>query len=426
MSHPLVRHQFTAKVLLLLTLFTSLSAFATNGLFSLGYGARQTAIAGSGVAFPQDALIATINPAGVVFLDEQSEINAQYFSPNREYTVAGPSRAPAPNSPPPYPGGTVGSDSEHFLIPSMAFNWALSPVSAVGFAVYGNGGMTTDYSSSETPYGAGSFAADHAGVDYAQVFANVNYSRKFADGKASWGVAAIFNYSFLRMNGLSSFAAYSKDPSALSDNGYDRSFGLGFRVGLMGEILPGLRLGASYQTAIENTFDDYRGLFIHSGEFNIPANAQVGLAADIGPGVLTVDIQQIQYNENDTIGTSSLALLSGSQLGGHSLGFGWDNMTVYKLGYTWADDNGWTWRLGTSYGQQPIPEQEVTFNIVAPGVIEHHYTAGFSKTLANNKEISLALMYAPKKCVRGNSLFVPTDTVELCMSQFSVDVGFSF
>ncbi len=40
---------------------------ATNGLFQIGYGSRQAGIAGSGVAFPQDPLIAAINPAGVVY-----------------------------------------------------------------------------------------------------------------------------------------------------------------------------------------------------------------------------------------------------------------------------------------------------------------------------------------------------------------------
>ncbi len=62
---------------------------ASNGLFALGYGARQVGIAGGGVAFPQDALIAAINPAGVVFVGEQMEIDIQYFSPSREYTVSG-------------------------------------------------------------------------------------------------------------------------------------------------------------------------------------------------------------------------------------------------------------------------------------------------------------------------------------------------
>lgn len=409
-----------ASTLLLLSCTIIPNATASNGLFALGYGAKQVGIAGSGVAFPQDALIAAINPAGVVFVGEQNNTNLQYFSPSRGYTVDGPMGASGP-----LPGPTVYSDSEIFFIPSAGFSRSISPSASVGIAVYGNGGMNTDYATRDTPFGVGVYGGDHTGVDYGQIFANLNYSRKFADNKASWGLAAIFNYSFLRMNGLSNFAGFSVDPDNLSDNRYDHAAGFGLRFGILAEVTPSIRLGASYQTKIKNTFDDYAGLFTHGGEFDIPAHAQIGLAADVGEGVLTADIQQIQYSQSDAIGNSSRRLLSGGKLG-DKVGFGWDDMTIYKLGYTWPTQKDWTWRVGASYGQQPIPSDEVTFNIVASGTIEYHYTAGFTKKLDNGNSVDVALMYAPEKCVSGPSLFVPSNTIELCMDQFSIDVGFGF
>lgn len=393
---------------------------ASNGLFALGYGARQVGIAGGGVAFPQDALIAAINPAGVVFVSEQMEIDIQYFSPSREYTVSG-----TPGKFAPFPGAAVKSDSENFFIPSFALSHVLDNKSSLGFAMYGNGGMNTDYASHDTPFGMGTFGGDHTGVNYAQIFANLNYSREFAEGHASWGVSAIFNYSYLRMDGLSGFANFSEDSSHLSDEGYDQAFGFGLRVGILGEAVPGITLAASYQTEIKNTFDDYKGLFINSGEFDIPAIAQVGVAADVGPGTFTLDIQQIQYSDVDAIGNTSASLLTGSKLG-DNVGFGWDNMTVYKMGYTWKANDDWTWRVGASYGEQPIPDEEVTFSILATGVMEYHYTAGFSKKLESGSDINVALMYAPGKRVKGADLFTPTNTVELCMDQLSVNAGYSF
>jgi len=409
-----------ASVLLLSTCTIIPNATASNGLFALGYGAKQSGIAGSGVAFPQDALIASINPAGVVFVGEQNNISLQFFSPHRSYDVDGANYTAIP-----FPGKKVESDSEIFFIPSLGFSRTISPVASVGLAIYGNGGMNTDYASHDTPFGMGTFGADHTGVNYAQIFTNLNYSRKFADGKASWGVGAILNYSYLRMDGLTSFAPYSSDGANLSDNGYDYAFGFGLRLGVLAEVTPGVRLAASYQTKIKNTFDDYAGLFTHGGEFDIPANAQIGLAADIGQGVFTADIQQIQYSQSDAIGNTSHSLLSGGKLG-DSVGFGWDDMTIYKLGYTWSGAEDWTWRIGASYGKQPIPSDEVTFSIVASGTIEQHYTAGFTKLLDNGNSIDVAFMYAPEKCVSGPSLFAPTNTIELCMDQFSVDLGMSF
>ena len=421
MKNPLQTYKGAiASALLLSTCAIIPNAVASNGLFALGYGAKQAGIAGSGVAFPQDALIASLNPAGVVFVGEQNNISMQFFSPHRSYDVDGVMGAGAP-----FPGEKVNSDSEIFFIPSLGFSRTISPDASIGLAIYGNGGMNTDYASHDTPFGMGTFGADHTGVNYAQIFTNLNYSRKFADGKASWGVAAILNYSYLRMDGLNGFAGFSSDPSNLSDNGYDYALGLGLRVGVLAEVTPGIRLAASYQTKIKNTFDDYAGLFTHGGEFDIPANAQIGLAADIGQGVFTADIQQIQYSQSDAIGNTSRSLLTGGKLG-DSVGFGWDDMTIYKLGYTWSASDEWTWRVGASYGQQPIPSDEVTFSIVASGTIEQHYTVGFTKDLDNGNSIDVAFMYAPEKCVSGNSLFVPSNTIELCMDQFSVDVGVSF
>jgi len=418
--------QFSSKGII--ASFTLLSAAliapnvsATNGLYGIGYGAKQTAIAGSGVAFAQDPLIAALNPAGVVEVGDQSVVNLQYFSPSREYTVDGSSGGAAI----PIPGSTVESNSESFFIPSMAFSWMISPDAAVGFAIYGNGGMSTDYSARDTPFGAGTFAGGDTGVDYTQIFTNFNYSRKFADGAASWGIGAIINYSYLEMKGLAAFGGSSTDPDALTNNGYDHSLGFGLKLGVLGEVMPGIKLGGSYQTKIENEFDDYEGLFTNGGEFDIPATAQVGIAADVGPGVLTFDVQEIFYSDVDAIGNTSRSLLTGGQLG-DSVGFGWDDMTVYKLGYTWAGADGWTWRLGASYGEQPIPGNETTINIIAPGVIEQHYTAGFSKVLDSGNEVSLAFMYAPEECVSGASLLAPSDSVEICMDQYSIDVGLSF
>ena len=83
-------------------------------------------------------------------------------------------------------------------------------------------------------------------------------------------------------------------------------------------------------------------------------------------------------------------------MGGSSgAGFGWQDMTVVKLGYEWQSSDAWTWRVGYSMTDQPIPESEVLFNILAPGVIEEHFTFGFTRALANNSDLNFALMVAP-------------------------------
>ncbi|ORU90815.1 MAG: hypothetical protein A6F71_07645 [Cycloclasticus sp. symbiont of Poecilosclerida sp. M] len=120
------------------------------------------------------------------------------------------------------------------------------------------------------------------------------------------------------MEGLSGFdtPTFSADLGHVTDQGKDHAFGVGLRVGVLGEIMLGIILGASYQTKIKNTFDDYKGLFTHGGEFDIPAVAQVGIAADVGPAVLTLDIQKIYYSDSNAMRPQH-----NQQLYPYSLGF---------------------------------------------------------------------------------------------------------
>ena len=64
-----------------------------------------------------------------------------------------------------------------------------------------------------------------------------------------------------------------------------------------------------------------------------------------------------------------------------------------------------TLRAGYNKGDNPITAPDVTFNILAPGVMKDHYTAGFTVALDKASEISGALMIAPRQTVTGASLF---------------------
>jgi long-chain fatty acid transport protein len=411
------------------------TVLATNGYFSHGYGAASNGMAGTGVAFPQDAMAAAVNPAGMVMVGDRGDVGAAVFSPLREYDVSGP------NSPvfPPFSGPTVESGENAFLVPSFGMNWMLDDKSSVGVTVYGNGGMNTSYDAGDTPFGIGTFGAGKAGVDYMQLFVNASYARKIGDN-ASWGVSGIMNYSRFMARGLSGFAGFSLDPANLSNNGYDSDVGFGLKVGVMGEVAPGFSLGASYQSKIQNTMDNYAGLFADSGSFDIPATATIGMAyKPSSQSAFTFDIQQIYYSDVDAVANPVQNLFScmggdfSQCLGGkNGAGFGWEDMTVYKLGYMWSTGNDWTWRVGVSTGDQPIPggsnpmESQTLFNILAPGVMEEHFTFGFSKKMAGGKEFSMAFMYAPEVTVSGANAFNPAQNIDLTMKQYQVEAGFSW
>lgn len=409
------------------------TALATNGYFSHGYGTHSKGVAGAGVAQPMSSMDAATNPANMVHVGDRLDLGAALFSPRREYTVDGmPSGDPTAF---PLEPGNIESDSDYFVIPHIGWNKMLNDQSSVGITVYGNGGMNTDYPAHENPMrgmdpscGTGTYCAGATGVNLEQLFVNGSYARKIND-KASWGVSAIVAYQRFKAEGLAGFGGFSSDPASLSNNGHDDSIGYGARLGIQGEVAPGLRLAGSYQTKMSmDEFDDYAGLFAEEGGFDIPASAVIGLAFDVTPAsTLMFDIQRIWYSDVNSIGNHMLPNLAPGSLGTDGgPGFGWDDMTVYKLGYQWATSDDWTWRVGVSTGDQPIPSSEVLFNVLAPGIMEEHITFGFTKAVGERNEFNFAAMYAPKKEVSGTNPLEPGQTIELEMTQFELEASYSW
>jgi len=396
-------------------------ASATNGYFTHGYSIKNKALAGAGVALPLDSLAASMNPAGMVFVGTRIDVGLTVFNPNREYTIKGA------QSPPPAFGltpGTVESDSEWFLIPAFGFNKMLNDRNSLGISIFGNGGMNTDYD--EKTF----FLSSPTGVDLMQLFVAPTYAVKLHP-KHAVGISPILAYQSFEAEGLKIFGdfGFSSNPSKLTNNGHDESFGYGARIGYLGEILTNLFLGASYQTKIYmDEFDDYKGLFAEQGDFDIPSNWTIGLAYKATPALTFVaDVQTIYYSDVDAISNPLLTNLFRSKLGkDNGAGFGWDDMTVFKCGVQWQSSEDWIWRGGFSYGEQPIPDSEVLFNILAPAVIEYHATLGVTKKIGNNHELDFTLMRAFPKEVQGPNALDPQQTIKLKMDQWEFSVGYSY
>lgn len=414
-----------ASVLMMATLSAG-DASATEGYFSHGFGLRNYGLAGAGVADSRDAMALAVNPAGLVNVGRQFQAGATLFSPWREYTATGPGFV-AP--------GTVESDSNFFVVPNLAYNHPLGPDSSIGIALFGNGGMNTTYPNvanpaciGPVPNPSGVFCGLDAGVDLIQAFVAVGYAHRF--GPVSLGVSPIFALQRFRAVGLPVFGAASSDPANLTSRSYDYSVGGGVRVGAEFEVSDIVRLGASFQTKMYmSKFDRYAGLFADGGEFDIPANVTAGVAVDVTPDVtLMFDYKRIFYSDVDAVGNSSTIPLPLGSSGGP--GFGWKDTDIFKVGAEWRIDDRWTLRAGYAYNDNPIRSSDVTLNILAPGVTQHHITGGASVRLNDHHSVDFAAMYAPKTRVSGIEVTPfgpnPFRTIELEMYQFAVSVGWTY
>jgi len=441
---------FVSAALLLAGIVSSQSASATDGYFSLAYGTQNKGMAGAGIAWYKNSLI-NGNPASLVKLGDQYQFGVNFFNPNREYTVTGAkSNMPGTFGLAP---GTVESDSKAFFMPTFGANWMLNEKSSFSVALYGNGGMNTDYApqlaQDGNKYGTFGMPGASTGVDLGQMFVNLSYAYQVSE-KHSFGVTAIAAYQYFEAKGIAAFGMMSSDPSKLSDKKHDDAYGLGFKLGYLGQLTEKLSVGASYQTMVYmSEFDKYAGLFAEQGDFDIPSTWTVGLAYQANEDwVFAADFKRINYEDIASVSNRMYVpqLPDGSPnpqfspLGtDNGAGFGWENINCYKFGAEYAGIDTWTLRAGYSHCDQPIQKSEVMFNILAPGVMCDHFTLGFSKALGENgKAIHFAAVYAPECSVKGynpmdfdaeqamQGKMVPNQTIEIKMSQIEFEVAYSF
>ncbi len=463
--------------LIALSILGSNAAFATNGYFSHGYSAKEKGMAGTGVAKGGDSLTTANNPANLLHVGDRMDVGVSFFMPIRSYEVTGGPSLPAGFTPVigGFPGCAqpgvqpcqipfsinnqqIDSGREFFVIPSFGYSKRVDEKMVWGIALYGNGGMNTSYSGGSARIfdpntntivdAPGTFGAGSTGVDLSQLFINTTVAYQASDTLAL-GASLIVAVQRFSAKGLAPFANVSLNPTKLTNNGPDMSYGLGFKLGADFDLSDSLTVGVSYQSKMSmSKFKDYAGLFAEGGDFDIPSTYTLGFAWKTSKtSTLLVDYQRINYTDVASISNPISPLLTGGCVdalnntlfagnvpspasgsgclgGANGAGFGWDDVDVIKVGYEWSVGNN-TFRLGYSTNGQPIASTEVNFNLLAPGVVEDHYTGGYTLKDGEN-EWTVFLMYAPNVSVSGISSFDPAQTISFKMHQFEFGLDYKF
>lgn len=390
-----------------------ISALATDGYFSHGYGMKAKGMAGAATATESDTFGGAVNPAKMVFVGNRIDFGVDLFSPRRSVSRQGETAFGG------FYNGSAESDSNYFLIPEFGYNKMINPNLSLGVTVYGNGGMNTDFNSSLAgpPFAACGTAQANMllgcgklGVDYMELIVAPTAAYKITPNHAI-GVSPLFGYRRFKVDGLQAFAPISSDPTHLTNNGYDNSTGWGVRVGWMGKLTDSVTVGAAYASKMHmSDFDKYRGLFADQGAFDIPENYNVGIAVKANPGVtVAFDVQRINYGKTTSIANgvlNSIANPVGCPLGSAcGSGFSWRNRTYYKLGLEYEYSRDFTLRGGFNFGKAPFGNtaNDISFNIIAPGVVEKHLTLGLTYKTSSGGELTIAYMHAFSNTVTGPS-----------------------
>lgn len=390
-------------------------AQATEGYFALGYSAAQRGQAGAGIAHAFDAMSATTNPANAADVGKEMSLGLEAFIPLRGYTGTGTFFVPP---------GKVESGHKVFPVPNFGYNMPLDNGNVLNFAAYGNGGMNTSYPTGLA--GCGSvYCGGKAGVDLSQLFVSVTYAGKAGD--LSWGISPTFAYQRFEARGLAAFGGISLDPTNLTNRGHDGSTGFGLRAGLRYDLSDQFSVGITGQTKFNmSKFKKYSGLFAGGGDFDIPAMIGVGMAFKPQPNLtLMLDYQKIFYSGIPAIANAGN---SGPLGAANGAGFGWDDVDVVKLGVEWAQSPEMIWRAGYAYSSNPVGSEDVTLNIIAPGIVRHHFTVGGTRKLSDRDSLDFALVYVPNATISGPETTPggPTPgSVKLHMEQYSLSIGWT-
>jgi len=279
------------------------------------------------------------------------------------------------------------------------------------------------------------------GINLEQLIIAPTLAIKF-DDKNSFGVSPLIGYQRFKANGLDGFSGLSTDSAHLTNQGADDAFGIGVRLGWQGHY-DQITLGASISSKVYmQEFDKYKGLFAEQGSFDIPANLSLGVAWKANPNLtLAMDYQYIDYEGVDAVSNSgtTLGCTNGSAsnpsnpicLGGdNGLGFGWKSINVWKLGAEYKASSALTLRAGYNHTDNPIKSDQVTFNILAPGVVQDHVTLGMTYAVSPGSEVSFAYMHAFEKSVSGptnpNFPVGGTETIKMYQDSFGASYSMKF
>jgi long-chain fatty acid transport protein len=399
-------------------------AYATNGMLMTGYGFRSIGMGGVGIAYGRDSLSVAANPANATRSGMRGDMGFSIFNAERHVAMGEDAGQGQPFAAYNF-HGDVESDNKYFIMPEMGFTMPLTEKLHVGMAFVPNGGGNTTFRENFFSYQSTSTAAEYpartkkVGVDLMQLVAPLTVAYKVNDDHAV-GASLVFAAQRFRAYGLDAFVQFGSDTGILpgqllsdsahlTDLGFDYSYGAGVRLGWQGDFMDDrLTLGLTYASKTYMTkFDKYRGLFAEQGNFDIPENYGIGIAIKPAKNLtIAADIVRVNYSNVAAIGnrgpgtpldtagipsaTDAEALLGLDE----GMGFGWTDQTVYKLGINYGLNERWQIRAGYNYGKSPIPDDQLTFNTLAPATTEKHYSVGFTYKPNEMLEVTGTYMYA--------------------------------
>ncbi len=336
------------------------NAPAADGNQLYAFGALQKGMGGAGVASPQDATWAIMNPATLVDLDRRLDFSLETLYVRLSSEPRGSILASNPFAGEMYAHALVG-------IPSFGVVWPL-PNLTLGAAMIGVAGNRTDYPHPRATLALFNNADRRATQELAKIPLAV--SHRFDNGWAV-GVAVVPSFMKFRTDSLT-----LKLHTTNGDNNYSNVYGIGFELGVY-RNWDKWAFGACYTTRncmqrMHRYEDD-----LAPGSLDSPQQFQIGLAyRPIEPLEFVADYKWINWNAVNLFGNETIRG-----------GLYWQNQHIFKGGVNWHVNDRWTLRSGVSLANRTVTDEAIFANTITPAMSHMHFALGFSHKLSDQSSV---------------------------------------
>jgi long-chain fatty acid transport protein len=306
-------------------------------------------------AAAEDASTIFFNPAGMSFLSGTSAaISLDLVRPSAEFTPIAPSPATA------FPPGSTNFDSggdagDWALVPALYFSYRLNPKVDLGVSFNAPFGLKTEY----TPSWVGRTHGVKSELQTLAFGASASY--KVTD-TVSLGLGVTAQKADAELTSATLFPG-----SEVKLEGDD--WGYGFNLGILAQVTPSTRLGASYRSEVKHEIEgtlSVLGVPLPGANRAVPANADVKLPAIFTMSAthqlndkweLLADIAWTDWSVFDKLNVFALGVLT------QSIPENWDDTWRFAVGANYKYNQNVKLRFGLAYDESPVPDQFRTVRI---------------------------------------------------------------
>lgn len=387
-------------------MWTALGAFSalmvhSSNAEALAASVKAFGMAGTGVAYAQDALAVAYNPAGMAWIGDRVDLGIHWAHDSGSTNIKG-------NLIPVLNGHYNGYKTKNFYSPEFGVNktFGCECEWSVGLAVYNRQQSKTTYDKPFILVGN-----TNLGLEYVHETISLPVTYRLNDSH-SFGIAVNYMVQRIKFNGIQNFdnALRSVAPGHVTNKGYAWSQGVGVFLGWQWKVTDSITFGLTYQPETKmGKFHKYKGILAHKGSFNIPQVFSGGLSwRFIECATVCFDVQYYDWKQIKALHNPLLHKGHLEQLGSkNGPGFGWKSQTFYRVGIDYAVMDDLILRVGYRHGNTPVRANQTVLNQLTLDTVEDFVTCGATYMLNDCHELSAYFAWGFEKEIKGKNSIPP-------------------